>query len=171
MAAAAVAGGAAGDLLSPTTWSMWTLGLCPTAAGPRLGPRPRGPGPGPGGLGRTINAAPGRGAGGDAPWALALAERCLAPAPELDFVIGSVHSLPAYGWRRPGADPRRRTRRSARAGRSNCISIRCVRLALWGRFSVLGHLTLPLRYMNETPGLPRRPSTALRRRWRRSSAS
>lgn len=34
---------------------------------------------------------------GDAPWNFAWAERQLARAPELDFIIGSIHSLPPSG--------------------------------------------------------------------------
>lgn len=80
----------------------------------------------------------------------ALAERFLASAPDLDFVIASVHGLPAYQWTDfmflREAD-------EAECRREIQLYLDQVRqTALWGRFSVLGHLTLPLRYMNERRG-------------------
>ena len=88
---------------------------------------------------------------GDAPWDFRHTERLLSGAPELDFIIGSVHMLsPEYGGKdlfffHPGSEA------EARAGIADYL--RQVRkLAEWGAFSVLGHLTLPLRYFNENRG-------------------
>lgn len=44
-------------------------------------------------------------------------------------------------------------------------------LAKWGRFSVLGHLTLPVRCINEIRRPRTSPSARIWRRWRRFSAS
>lgn len=87
---------------------------------------------------------------GDAPWNFAWAERQLERAPELDFVIGSIHSLP------PPADcnlalfsPADEAEARARLG--DYLS-RVEQMVRWGRFQVVGHLTLPLRYLNERRG-------------------
>ena len=88
---------------------------------------------------------------GDAPWNFAWCERTLAQAPELDFIIGSIHLLsPKFG----GAnlfffDPADEA--EARRGIADYLA-QMQRLADWGGFSVLGHLTLPLRYLNENRG-------------------
>lgn len=80
----------------------------------------------------------------------ALAERFLASAPDLDFVIASVHGLPAYQWRDLALI---QEKDEAECRREIALYLDQVRqTALWGRFSVLGHLTLPLRYMNERRG-------------------
>lgn len=88
---------------------------------------------------------------GDAPWAFAHAERIMADAPELDFIIGSVHML---SERFDGVDlyffdPKDEA--EARSGIADYLE-QVQKLAEWGRFSVLGHLTLPLRYLNENKG-------------------
>ena len=87
---------------------------------------------------------------GDAPWDFAWAERQLARAPQLDFVIGSIHSLPPpvdcnLALFAPADEA------VARAGLADYLT-QLERLARWGRFHVLGHLTLPLRYLNERRG-------------------
>lgn len=88
---------------------------------------------------------------GDAPWSFSLSERLLAEAPPLDFVIGSIHMLSeAFG----GIDlyyfdPRDEA--EARAGIGDYLA-QVQKLADWGKFNVLGHLTLPLRYLNENRG-------------------
>lgn len=87
---------------------------------------------------------------GDAPWDEALCDRLLSEAPPLDFVIGSVHTLsPAMGcdlFHFTPADEQK-----ARRGIADYLEL-VRRTVLWGHFSVLGHLTLPLRYLNENQG-------------------
>ena len=88
---------------------------------------------------------------GDSPWSFAHTEKLTAGAPELDFIIGSVHML---SERFKGVDlyffdPKDET--EARAGMADYLR-QVRRLAEWGRFDVLGHLTLPLRYLNENRG-------------------
>ena len=89
---------------------------------------------------------------GDAPWSFSHTETLIADAPELDFVIGSVHMLTdaitdvdLYHF--TPAD-------EAEALRGMADYLELVRqLANWdGTYSVLGHLTLPLRYLNENRG-------------------
>ena len=89
---------------------------------------------------------------GDAPLNLAWCEDALERAPkELDFVIGSIHMLSeAYDctdlyYFAPKTDD------EARAGIADYLR-RVKALAQWGKFSVLGHLTLPLRWLNEHKG-------------------
>ena len=87
---------------------------------------------------------------GDAPWNFAWCETMLERAPELDFVIGSIHTFsPAIGcdlFRFSPADEV-----EARAAMADYLG-QVKKLARWGRFQVLGHLTLPLRYLNELRG-------------------
>lgn len=89
---------------------------------------------------------------GEAPWGVDWCEDALRRAPEeLDFVIGSVHMLSAAY---DGVDlyffyPK--TEEEALAGISDYLR-QVKQLAQWGKFSVLGHLTLPLRYLNENQG-------------------
>lgn len=88
---------------------------------------------------------------GDVPWAVENAERLLKQAPPLDFVIGSIHMMSeAYGgtdlyFFDPGNEI------EARAGMADYLA-QVRKLAEWGDFSVLGHLTLPVRYLNENRG-------------------
>lgn len=89
---------------------------------------------------------------GEAPRDFAAAERLMSHAPKLDFVIGSVHTLSgSYGWEdlyySAASDPA-----VCRAQIRDYLSL-VLEQAKWGQFSVLGHLTLPLRYMNENRGL------------------
>jgi histidinol-phosphatase (PHP family) len=70
-------------------------------------------------------------------------------APPLDFVIGSVHTANAkYNWfDLYYLEPH------DRAYYNDVIDGylgEVEKLACWGKFSVLGHLSLPLRYLNET---------------------
>ncbi|MDD3346365.1 histidinol-phosphatase HisJ family protein [Oscillibacter sp.] len=88
---------------------------------------------------------------GDAPRDFAHVEKLMAEAPELDFVIGSEHMLSQryhyddlYFF-----DPADEA--EARAGIADYLH-QVQLLAAWGNFSVLGHLTLPLRYLNENHG-------------------
>lgn len=87
---------------------------------------------------------------GDAPWDFGWMERQLDRAPELDFLIGSIHSLP------PPADCNLALfspadEAAARAGMADYLE-RLERMVRWGKFQVVGHLTLPLRYLNERRG-------------------
>ena len=89
---------------------------------------------------------------GDAPWNFAHTEALVANAPELDFVIGSIHMLShAYDctdlyFFDPADDG------AARRGMADYLE-QVRQLASWeGNYSVLGHLTLPLRYLNENRG-------------------
>lgn len=80
------------------------------------------------------------------------AEQLLAQMPPVDFLIGSQHQLSsAYGnqdlYFAAAHEP-------AEAGRQIRDYLEQVlKLAKWGKYNVLGHLTLPLRYMNENNGL------------------
>lgn len=88
---------------------------------------------------------------GDAMWGFDHTEKLIADAPELDFVIGSVHTLSEpYG----GVDLyyfQPKTEQEARAGMGDYLE-QVYKMAKWGKFSVLGHLTLPLRYLNQLRG-------------------
>lgn len=88
---------------------------------------------------------------GDAIWAADHCKSLLHGAPDLDFIIGSIHMLsPAQGGRDlyyfdPPND------RAARAGIADYLEL-VRQLAAWDGYDVLGHLTLPLRYLNENRG-------------------
>ena len=88
---------------------------------------------------------------GDACWNFAHTEKLLRDAPPLDFIIGSVHMLSKrYG----GVDlyyfdPK--SEEEAYDGIADYLG-QVRKMAEWGRFDVLGHLTLPLRYLNENRG-------------------
>lgn len=88
---------------------------------------------------------------GDAPWDFARTEQLLSQAPPLDFIIGSIHMLTdAFEiWDLSCFAPA--DERAAKAGIADYLG-QVLRLARWGKFSVLGHLTLPLRYLNEKQG-------------------
>lgn len=88
---------------------------------------------------------------GDAIWATDQSEQIMAKAPVLDFVIGSIHMLsPDMGGQDLYFfDPD--SQEEARAGIADYLN-QVRRLAQWGGFQVLGHLTLPLRYLNENRG-------------------
>ena len=80
------------------------------------------------------------------------ADELLSRLPELDFVIGSQHQLSEkYDWDdlyfMPGS-----TEQEAREQIADYLTL-VLQTAKWGKFSVLGHLTLPLRYMNENHGM------------------
>lgn len=82
----------------------------------------------------------------------AYADELLARLPGLDFIIGSQHQLSEkYGYTdlyfMPGG-----TEEEARAQIADYLPL-MLETAKLGKFSVLGHLTLPLRYMNENHGL------------------
>ncbi len=89
---------------------------------------------------------------GDAALSFERAEKLLSDAPPLDFVIGSVHMMgPRYGhedlYYIPKAD---------KAYYDDVIADYLddmLALARWGKFQVLGHLTLPVRYIWDNAGI------------------
>ena len=89
---------------------------------------------------------------GEAPMGFDRAEKLLGEAPKLDFVIGSVHMA---GEKFKHFDLYYIEKRDEIYYHKVIDSYLedVMRLAQWGRFSVLGHLTLPLRYMNENHGM------------------
>ena len=89
---------------------------------------------------------------GEILWDLPYTEELMAQAPPLDFVIGSNHVLSEkygdidwYYYRSTDED-------MAREAIKDYLVLE-KRMAEWGQFDVLGHLTLPLRYLNENLGL------------------
>ncbi|MCI9643928.1 MAG: histidinol-phosphatase HisJ family protein [Oscillibacter sp.] len=88
---------------------------------------------------------------GDACWNFAHTEKLLEDAPPLDFIIGSVHMLSERykGLDLYYFDPE--TEEEAYGGIADYLG-RVKAMAEWGKFDVLGHLTLPLRYLNENRG-------------------
>lgn len=89
---------------------------------------------------------------GEAPHDFAVADGLLAAAPPLDFIIGSVHTLSAaYGWENLFFSAERDETRCRERIADYLGEV--YKLAQWGKFDVLGHLTLPLRYFNENLGL------------------
>lgn len=89
---------------------------------------------------------------GDAVWGIRRMESMLAEAPPLDFLIGSIHTL---SEKMEGRDLYFLTPRDEQEAR-DCLADylgQVRKLAEWGRFQVLGHLTLPLRYLNENRGM------------------
>ncbi len=138
---------------SPTMWTP-SLGHATrpgTMTGPRRGGVARRPrhctgGPAPsaagGGAGRGQTAPAGR-------------KKLLEAAPQLDFVIGSVHLQPEKSsaamtciYTRP-----KRQAEGIMTVSSGDYLDDVLALAPVGGFTVLGHLTLPLRYFNEMRGL------------------
>lgn len=88
---------------------------------------------------------------GDACWSFARTEELLADAPPLDFIIGSVHMLSERykGLDLYYFDPK--TEEEAYAGVADYLG-QVKKMARWGKFDVLGHMTLPLRWLNENRG-------------------
>ncbi len=89
---------------------------------------------------------------GDAVWDLDRSQAIMARAPALDFVIGSIHIL---SERMDGRDLYSLAPRDEAETQACLADYLCQiqRLARWGGFHVLGHLTLPLRYLNENRGM------------------
>ena len=81
----------------------------------------------------------------------ARAQHLLDHAPKLDFVIGSVHMAGEKFGNFDFYYIEKNTETYYHALIDSYLED-VLRLAEWGRFSVLGHLTLPLRYMNENLG-------------------
>ena len=88
---------------------------------------------------------------GEAPMGFERAEKLLEESPGLDFVIGSVHMA---GEKFHHFDLYYIEKKDETYYHSVIDSYLedVLRLARWGKFSVLGHLTLPLRYINENLG-------------------
>lgn len=88
---------------------------------------------------------------GEAYWDFERAERIFSGAPDLDFLIGSVH----MAARRCGAFDLYFIENRDEAYYHNVIDgymEEMAVLAQWEKIDVLGHLTLPLRYINEHHG-------------------
>lgn len=82
----------------------------------------------------------------------ALTERLMSTAPPLDFIIGSVHEL---SQKRQFASlflSEERDEGKCRELLDDYLDA-VLEMVQWGQFHVVGHLTLPLRYMNENLGL------------------
>lgn len=88
---------------------------------------------------------------GDACWSISHTETLMEDAPPLDFIIGSVHLLPErYGvMDLYDFDPK--TEEEAYDGVAAYLE-QVGKMVSWGKFDVLGHLTLPQRYLNENRG-------------------
>lgn len=82
---------------------------------------------------------------GEALWDFPAAEQLVREGAELDFIIGSIHCLPPElggGNLFTCAPADDREAHAAIAGYLAQVKA----LAAWGQFTVLGHLTVPLRY-------------------------
>lgn len=88
---------------------------------------------------------------GDAPADTALVERLLQGMPDLDFIIGSVHMLSRRFALQDLAWIEEPDERTCYAELEDYLET-MLKMARWGKFNVLGHMTLPLRYMNEKRG-------------------
>lgn len=82
----------------------------------------------------------------------ARADRFLDDAPPLDFIIGSLHNLSWEHGRRDFCTLEGVDEAFARSVIGTYLE-EMLALCKWGRFSVIGHLTLPLRYLNEHLGM------------------
>ena len=89
---------------------------------------------------------------GDAVWGIERMEAILAGAPELDFLIGSIHTLSEKMRGRDLFFLAPRDEAEVRACLADYLG-QVKKLSEWGKFQVLGHLTLPLRYLNEGRGM------------------
>ena len=85
---------------------------------------------------------------GEAAMSFERADHLLDHAPTLDFVIGSVHMAgKAFDYMDLYFIPQRDEKYYHAVIDSYLADVAAI--ARWGRFQVLGHLTLPLRYINE----------------------
>ena len=89
---------------------------------------------------------------GDAVWGIDRMERMLAQAPALDFCIGSIHTLSEQMDGRDLYFLSPKDEEDTRRCLADYLG-QVKKLAEWGKFQVLGHLTLPLRYLNEDRGM------------------
>lgn len=76
----------------------------------------------------------------------------MSTAPPLDFVIGSVHELTKKHQFASLFLSEERDEAKCRALLDDYLDA-VLEMVQWGQFHVVGHLTLPLRYMNEHLGL------------------
>jgi len=90
---------------------------------------------------------------GDAEWDTNHAKTLTAPAPELDFVIGSAHMLSEKFGSVDMIGFFPESEAEARAAVQDSLE-QNLKLARWGQFSVLGHLSLSLRYFRDQRGFP-----------------
>ena len=88
---------------------------------------------------------------GDTPFDAALVERLLGGMPEFDFIIGSVHMLSQKFDHQDLAWIQEPDEETCYAEVEDYLET-MLKMARWGKFSVLGHMTLPLRYMNDKRG-------------------
>ena len=88
---------------------------------------------------------------GEAPMGFDRAEKLLASGPKLDFVIGSVH-MAGKKFHHKDLYYIEKADEAYYDSIIDSYLEDVLRLARWGKFSVLGHLTLPLRYINENLG-------------------
>ena len=80
------------------------------------------------------------------------AEQMLSEAPKLDFVIGSVHMASQRFGHMDLYDLPKADIDYSQAMIADYLDD-VLTLARWGKFQVLGHLTLPLRYIRKNAGL------------------
>lgn len=88
---------------------------------------------------------------GEAVFDLPRTARLMEGAPELDFIIGSTHILSERFDCTDMYFFHPRDEEEALLEIADYLEL-VRRTAEWGQFSVLGHLTLPLRYLNENQG-------------------
>ena len=88
---------------------------------------------------------------GEAVRDFAYAEELLARLPELDFVIGSVH-MAGKKFHHKDLYYIEKADEAYYDSVIDSYLDSVLELARWGQFQVLGHLTLPLRYINEHHG-------------------
>lgn len=88
---------------------------------------------------------------GDGAVNAAATQRIMADAPPLDFIIGSVHMLGEKYAFNDLATLQEPDEQACYDEIENDLEL-TLATAKWGGFNVLGHLTLPLRYMNERRG-------------------
>ncbi|BAK97271.1 histidinol phosphate phosphatase family protein [Oscillibacter valericigenes Sjm18-20] len=81
----------------------------------------------------------------------ALVERLLVGMPELDFIIGSVHMLSKKFKFQDLAWIQEPDEKTCYAELEDYLE-NMLQMARWGKFTVLGHMTLPMRYMNDKRG-------------------
>jgi len=90
---------------------------------------------------------------GDAVYDLEHTEKLLKDLPEVDFIIGSIHILSAVMDYQDLCFFKPKNQTELHKGLADYLRL-VKRLAEWGKFSVLGHLTLPLRYLREDHQIP-----------------
>lgn len=89
---------------------------------------------------------------GEATRDFAYAEKLLSEMPPMDFIIGSQHQLSGAYYFDDLYDRHPQSPTEARVFIADYLTL-LRKLAKWGKFSVLGHLTLPLRCFCEHDGI------------------